>query len=105
MKLVGKLDHEVLHKLGAISVSSTKDETITDVDVDMSQYDTVKAQVEAERLKQSIKNKLTLSDTKMVRISEDLIDLLISKNLIKLAELPQSVIDKIKERKSLRGQL
>jgi len=105
MKLVGKYDHEVLHRLGAISVSSTKDETITDVDIDMTQYDTVKAQVDDERLKQPIKDKLVLSDAKMTRVSEDLIDLLISKNLIKLTELPQSVIDKINERKSLRGQL
>ena len=105
MKLVGKYDHEVLHRLGAISVSSTKDETVINGNIDMSQYDTVKTKVEVERLKKPIKDKLVLSDAKMTRVSEDLIDLLISKNLIKLTELPQSVIDKINERKSLRGQL
>ena len=105
MKLNGKYDHEVLHRLGAISISSNKDETETDIDVDMSLYSSIKAQVDAERLKQPTKDKLILSDSGMARVSEDLIDLLISKNLIKFAELPQSAIDKINERKSLRGQL
>lgn len=45
---------------------------------------------------------LTLSDTGIIRILEDLIDLLIRKNVILFTELPEHAQLKIKERKRVR---
>lgn len=45
---------------------------------------------------------LALSDIGIIRILEDLIDLLIQKNLILLTELPEDAQAKIRERKRVR---
>jgi hypothetical protein len=45
---------------------------------------------------------LSLSDTGIIRILEDLIDLLIRKNIILFTELPEQAQAKISDRKMLR---
>jgi len=48
---------------------------------------------------------LSLSDTGIIRILEDLIDLLIRKNIILFTELPEQAQKKISERKMLREEI
>ena len=48
---------------------------------------------------------LVLSDTTIVRVLEDLVDLLIEKNLILFTELPEAAQKKLQDRKNLRSQL
>ena len=48
---------------------------------------------------------LSLSDLGTVRILEDLIDLLIKKNIILFTELPEAAQAKINERKQIRQKL
>ncbi|MEW7980741.1 MAG: hypothetical protein G8D28_02370 [gamma proteobacterium symbiont of Phacoides pectinatus] len=50
------------------------------------------------------KEYLSRTDTEMVRIVEDLIDLLIQKNLILLTDLPQVAQNKLLARKHLRDR-
>lgn len=45
------------------------------------------------------------SDMKLIRVIEDVIDLLIAKNVICITELPQPVQAKLMERRSLRNSL
>lgn len=45
------------------------------------------------------------SDLKMIRVIEDLVDLLIAKNVILFTELPQAVQDKILAQKSHREKV
>ncbi|MET0103385.1 MAG: hypothetical protein ABW078_16775 [Sedimenticola sp.] len=47
---------------------------------------------------------LSRTDTEMVRVVEDLIDLLIDKNLILLTDLPAAVQNKLHTRKQLRSK-
>ena len=48
---------------------------------------------------------LSLSDIGIIRILEDLIDLLIRKNTILLTDLPEQAQNKIRERKQLREKM
>jgi len=48
---------------------------------------------------------LSLSDMGIIRLLEDLIDLLIQKNVIFFTELPEQAQERIKERKRLRETL
>jgi hypothetical protein len=48
---------------------------------------------------------LSLSDIGIIRILEDLIDLLIRKNVILLTELPEEAQKKIRERKRVREKI
>jgi hypothetical protein len=48
---------------------------------------------------------LSLSDIGIIRILEDLIDLLIKKNIILFTELPEQAQAKINERKQIRQKL
>ena len=48
---------------------------------------------------------LSLSDIGTIRILEDLIDLLIKKNIILFTELPEAAQAKINERKKVRQQM
>lgn len=48
---------------------------------------------------------LLLSDTSIIRVLEDLIDLLIRKNVILLTELPMEAQEKIRERKRVRNKM
>ena len=48
---------------------------------------------------------LSLSDIGIIRIVEDLIDLLIKKNLLLFTELPKEAQEKIMERKQVRQKL
>lgn len=48
---------------------------------------------------------LSLTDIGIIRILEDLIDLLIRKNIILFTELPEQAQEKIRDRKRLRQQM
>lgn len=48
---------------------------------------------------------LALSDTSIIRVLEDLIDLLIAKKIILLTDLPQEAQEKLRERKRVRKKL
>ena len=48
---------------------------------------------------------LSLSDNSIIRILEDLIDLLIRKNIILFTELPEQAQAKIRDRKRLREKI
>ena len=48
---------------------------------------------------------LSLSDMSIIRILEDLIDLLIRKNIIMLTDLPEKAQTKISERKRVREKM
>lgn len=48
---------------------------------------------------------LSLSDKGMIRLIEDLIDLLIRKNIILFTELPEQAREKMQERSKLRGEI
>lgn len=48
---------------------------------------------------------LSLSDMGIIRMLEDLIDLLIRKNIIQYTELPEQAQEKIRERKRLRDTI
>jgi hypothetical protein len=48
---------------------------------------------------------LSLSDIGIIRVLEDLIDLLIRKNIILFTELPERAQTKIRERKRVRGKI
>lgn len=50
-------------------------------------------------------SRLQESDRGFVRVLEDVVDLLIDKELIRLAELPQDAQDKLLQRKQLRRQI
>lgn len=50
-------------------------------------------------------NPFETSDMKLIRVIEDVIDLLIVKNVICITELPQPVQAKLMERRSLRHSL
>lgn len=49
--------------------------------------------------------KLMQSDFQLIRVLEDLIDVLISKNVITITDFPQPVIDKLLARQSIRKRL
>ena len=48
---------------------------------------------------------LSLSDVSIIRIVEDLIDVLIKKNVLMLTDLPEEAISKLKERKRVRKKI
>lgn len=50
-------------------------------------------------------NELKASDGQMARVTEDLVSLLIEKNIILFTDLPNSVQQKLLHRESLREQL
>ncbi len=52
-----------------------------------------------------LKDKLTQSDLMMVRVIEDLIDVLIEKDVINITDLPNSVIEKLSNRKRIRKKI
>lgn len=58
-----------------------------------------------EQLTQSNSDVFETSDMKLIRVIEDVIDLLIAKNVICITELPQPVQAKLMERRSLRNSL
>ncbi|MFC1895922.1 hypothetical protein ACFL0Q_04580 [Thermodesulfobacteriota bacterium] len=53
----------------------------------------------------SLKLLLSLSDIDTIRVLEDLIDLLVRKNVIILTELPEQAQARIRERKRIREQM
>lgn len=53
----------------------------------------------------SIAQVLNFSDSNLVRVLEDLIDLLIAKKLILFTDLPEEAQEKIRERKLLRSKI
>jgi hypothetical protein len=48
---------------------------------------------------------LSISDHGIIRVLEDLIDVLVRKNVIMLTDLPEEARDKLKERKKVREHL
>lgn len=50
-------------------------------------------------------NPLEQSDMRLVRVLEDLIDLLIARDLIRFTDLPQAAQEKLLERRSLRQSM
>ncbi len=50
-------------------------------------------------------SELAISDMKLIRAIEDIVDLLISKNIISITDLPNAVQDKLLQRHSLRHSL
>lgn len=48
---------------------------------------------------------LSLSDVSIIRVLEDLIDVLIKKNVIMLTDLPEEARSKLKERKRVRKKM
>ncbi len=50
-------------------------------------------------------SELAVSDMKLIRAIEDIVDLLIAKNIICITDLPSAVQDKLLERHSLRHSL
>lgn len=48
---------------------------------------------------------LSLSDVSIIRVLEDLIDLLVKKNVIMMTELPEEARDKLGERKRVRERM
>jgi len=53
----------------------------------------------------NIKNQLAASDADIARVTEDLIELLISKNIILFTDLPEAVQRKLLSRELLRQNL
>lgn len=58
-----------------------------------------------DALKSQVTHELKDSDTQMIRVLEDLIELLIEKNIINLTELPRAAQQKIFNRKKIRQLL
>lgn len=48
---------------------------------------------------------LSLSDVSIIRIIEDLVDVLVKKNVIMLTDLPQEARNKLNERKKVRERM
>jgi len=48
---------------------------------------------------------LSLSDVSIIRVIEDLIDVLIKKNIIMLTDLPEEAREKLQERKRVRKKM
>ena len=59
------------------------------------------AQADAEQIIQQ----LTVSDLEMARVTEDLIDVLISKGTILLTDLPKAAQDKLAARRGMRERM
>lgn len=55
--------------------------------------------------KDDIKKQLSSSDADLVRVLEDLIDVLIANGTIRLTDLPPQALEKITERKQVRRRL
>ena len=54
---------------------------------------------------QEIKERLSSSDGELIRVLEDLIDLLISNGTIRMTDLPSKALEKLNERKQVRKKL
>ena len=63
------------------------------------------AEEAAENDRENVLMELYDSDLKMVRVVEDLVDLLIAKGLITPEDLPSEAMDRIASRKTLRDSL
>jgi hypothetical protein len=48
---------------------------------------------------------LSLSDISIIRVIEDLIDVLVKKNVIMLTDLPEEARNKLRERKKVRNKM
>lgn len=58
-----------------------------------------------QKEKQEALQKLAGTDTKMARVVEDVINVLVAKKVIDIKDLPQEAVDKLEERKMLREKL
>lgn len=58
-----------------------------------------------KELKEMAQSALSDNDQSVVRVIEDLIDLLVQKNLVSKNEFDKKVTDKLDERKALRQQI
>jgi hypothetical protein len=51
------------------------------------------------------RQRLSLSDAEIIRVIDDLVNVLIEKNLLLLTDLPQSAQKKLMERQRIRSEL
>ena len=58
-----------------------------------------------DAIKMQVTHELHHTDTEMIRVIEDLVELLIAKNIIQLTELPRAAQQKIYNRKKIRRLL
>lgn len=77
-------------------------EEVTDTDPRLAAF--VAGLVKSDSAEHS-KNALQESDLEFVRVVEDLIDLLVSKNYIQFTDLPDVAQQKFRQRRSLRGKM
>lgn len=61
--------------------------------------------MEDEKLDIDIKRQLSSSDSELIRVLEDLIDVLISNGTIRLTDLPPKALEKLTLRKQARKKL
>ena len=61
--------------------------------------------VTSHQVDPGIRERLTLTDTEMARVVEDLIDILIDKGVITANDLPEAVHAKLRRRRSLRQSI
>lgn len=61
--------------------------------------------MEDEKLDIDIKRQLSSSDSELIRVLEDLIDVLISNGTIRLTDLPPKALEKLTVRKQARKKL
>ncbi len=54
---------------------------------------------------QELRERLTALDPAMARVTEDLVELLMTKNVIMLTDLPEAAREKLLERRSLRDKM
>jgi hypothetical protein len=77
--------------------NSTEEKSITDEEI----LDFLKDNLD----NQFLKSLLAHSDAGLIRLLEDLIDLLTKKNIILFTELPEKAQEKIIEREQIRGKI
>jgi len=77
--------------------NSTEEKSITDEEI----LDFLKNNLD----NQFLKSLLAHSDAGLIRLLEDLIDLLTKKNIILFTELPEKAQEKIIEREQIRGKI
>jgi hypothetical protein len=58
-----------------------------------------------EQVKEQVKSELAATDKDMARVAEDVIGMLVAKNLLTADDMPDAVKAKIAERAALREQL
>jgi hypothetical protein len=82
-----------------------KEEDLEIKEVTIEEWEALVAEANKPTLQELAKKELSITDIGMIRVIEDIIDILIINKTITEADLPQLVIDKINARKNLRSEL